>query len=310
MRLARIGGSDHGQAGTSKGAVLVKPGFLQNDDVIAWLGGVEPYWTYLDFESYGRLRRRPGEDGRALNLAADLTVAEAGAMPIVAALLHLLRMAERRPVALTASGCLSRAAVVELAEIVDGPAFDLSLIRSVTKVLNEADVWPAELLRIIAIEMRLLRRAGKTLVPTAKGRTLLGTFGAGDLAARLFEIVFWRTNLGRWDACPVPSWPQGDIGIIVWVLSHVAADWQTPERLARLATIPVIGVLEAKPDVAGLALELRILRMLALFGLLDAEIEPGSPERFLAKRRYRKTPLFDRFFSFDVTLEPIDGARH
>ena len=194
---------------------MVKPGFLQNDSVITWLGGVEPYWTYLDFDSYCRLRRNPDEDDRALRLASDLTETEAASSPIVAALLHLVRMAEARPVSLTSSGCLSRAAVVELAKIVDGPAFDLSLIRSVTKVLNEQDVWPAELLRVIAVDMRLLRRAGKTLVPTAKARKILGTGGAGDLAARLFEIVFWRINLGRWDGCPVPSWPQGDIGIIV-----------------------------------------------------------------------------------------------
>lgn len=289
---------------------MVKPGFLQNDSIITWLGGAEPYWTYLDFDSYCRLRRNPDEGDRALRLTSDLTETEAASSPIVAALLHLLRMAEARPVSLTSSGCLSRAAVVELAEFVDGPAFDLSLIRSVTKVLNEQDVWPAELLRVIAVEMRLLRRAGKTLVPTAKARKLLGTGGAGDLAARLFEIVFWRINLGRWDGCPVPSWPQGDMGIIVWALSHVASDWETPDRLARLTTVPVIGVLEAERDFSGLALELRILRMLALFGLLDAEPAPQSPVRFPARRRYRKTPFFDRFLSFDVTLEPIECARH
>lgn len=289
---------------------MVKPGFLDNDSVIRWLGGVEPYWTYLDFQSYCRLRRSPDQDDRALRLTSNLTATEAGSVPIVAALLHLLHMAEAQPVSLTSRGCLPRAAVVELAAIADGPAFDLSLIRSVTKVLNEQDVWPAELLRVIALDMRLLRRAGKALVPTAKARKLLGTGGAGDLAARLFEIVFWRINLGRWDGCPVPSWPQSDIGIIVWALSHVASVWETPDRLARLATVPVIVVLEAERDFSGLALELRILRMLALFGLLDAEPTPQSPERFLARRRYRKTPFFDRFLSFDVTLEPIEGARH
>ncbi len=158
--------------------------------------------------------------------------------------------------------------------------------------------------------MPLLRRAGKTLVPTAKARKILGTGGAGGLAARVFEILFWRVNLGRWDGCPVPSWPQGDIGVIVWVLSHLALDWETPGRLARLTTVPVTGVLEAELDSSSLVLELRILRMLALFGLLDAEPSPQSPERFLARRRYRKMPHFDRFLSFDVTLEPIDGAPH
>ena len=156
----------------------------------------------------------------------------------------------------------------------------------------------------------MLRRAGKTLVPTAKGKTVLATGGAGGLMARLFETVFWRINLGRWDGCPVPSWPRGDIDIIIWSLSHIATVWETPDRLARLATVPVNGVLEAERDFSGLALELRILRMLALFGLLDADHEPRTADRFLCSRRYRKTPLFDRFFAFDVTLEAIEGARH
>lgn len=287
---------------------MVNPGFLKNDDVIAWLGGVEPYWTYLDFDSYCRLRRRPDEDGRALTLSVDMTETDLSVSPMMAAMLHLLRRTEAQPIKLTGAGCLPRTVVVELAEIVDGAAFDLSLIRSVSKVLNEQDVWPAELLRAVAIEMRLLRRVGKTLVPTAKGKKVLSTC-AGDLMARLFELVFWRINLGRWDGCPVPSWPQGDIGIIVWCMSHVAKDWETPDRLARLATVPVIGVLEARPDFSGLALELRILRMLALFGLLDTDRDTTIGTRFDG-RRYRKTALFDRFFAFDVTLEPIEGPRH
>jgi hypothetical protein len=287
---------------------MVNPGFLKNDDVIAWLGGVEPYWTYLDFDSYCRLRRRPNEDGRALQLAVDMVDTELSVSPIMAGMLHLLRKTEAQPIKLTGAGCLPRTVVVELAEIVDGAAFNLSLIRSVSRVLNEQDVWPAELLRVVAIEMRLLRRVGKTLVPTAKGKKVLST-GTGDLMARLFELVFWRINLGRWDGCPVPSWPQGDIGIIVWCMSHVAKKWETPDRLARLATVPVIGVLEARQDFSGLALELRILRMLALFGLLDTDREAMTGSRF-DDRRYRKTALIDRFVAFDVTLKPIKGPRH
>ena len=128
--------------------------------------------------------------------------------------------------------------------------------------------------------------------------------------ALLFEVVFWRINLARWDGYPVPTWPQFDISVIVWSLSHVATTWETPARLVRLATVPVIGVLEAKKDFAGPALALRILRMLALFGLLDAEQESNPANRFLPSRRYRKTAVFDRFFSFDVVLEPIEGTQH
>jgi hypothetical protein len=289
---------------------MVKPGFLKNDSVITWLDGVEPAWSLLDYESYCRLRLRPDEGGGALLLKSDLSAKDVGASPIVTATLHMLQMASEKGVKLTESGKLSRSMVTEIADIVAGPAVGLALIRSVTKVLNESDIWPAELLRHVVLDLRLVRRKGNVLVPTAKGLKMLAANGSGELLARLFEVVFYRINLGRWDGYPVPSWPQSDIGIIAWSLSFAAADWETPRQLVRLATVPVIGILEAKHDFAGLALELRILRMLALFGLLDSDEEPDPVNRFRPIRRYRTTALYKRFLAFDVTLEPLDGTRH
>lgn len=191
-------------------------------------------------------------------------------------MLALLRIAgENSGAKLTTGGVLTCAIIAPIAEICDGHGYDLALIRSVTKVLNEADVWPAELLRHIAAELRLVRRVERSLVLTTNGRTVLEVGGSGDLMARLFETVFWRINLGHWDGYPVPTWPQSDIGIIAWSLGHTAAAWETPARLARFSTIPVIGVLEARNDFAGHALELRILRLFALFGLLEARKARG-----------------------------------
>ena len=45
---------------------------------------------------------------------------------------------------------------------------------------------------VIAVELRLLRRVGRTRVLTAKGKKVLVTGGAGDLMAQLREMVFWR----------------------------------------------------------------------------------------------------------------------
>ena len=275
---------------------MVKPGFLKNDNVVEWLGGIEPMWSHLEFKSYCRLQRRPGEEDPAIQLATDLTEAETQLSPLVSALLALLRMAGQKGGAkLTTGGGLARAFITPIAEICDGPGYDLALIRSVTKVLNEADVWPAELLRHVAIEMRLVRRAGRSLTLTAKGRAALEAGGRGGLMAQLFETVFWRINLGHWDGYPVPTWPQSYIGIIAWSLAHAASTWDTPARLARYSTIPVIGVLEAKDDFAGHAFELRILRILAIFGLLDARKDGNSPDQFVSGRHYRKTQLYDRF---------------
>lgn len=291
---------------------MVKPGFLKNDNVVEWLGGIEPMWSHLDFESYCRLQRQPGEEDRAIQLATDLTEAETQSSPLVSALLALLRMAgEKGGAKLTPGGGLARSVITPIAKVCNGAGYDLAPIRSVTKILNEADVWPAELLRHVAIELRLVRRVGRSLTLTAKGRAALAAEGCGGLMANLFETVFWRINLGHWDGYPVPTWPQSSIGIIAWSLAHAASTWDTPAHLVRYSTIPVIGVLEAKDDFAGHAFELRILRILAIFGLLDARNYGNSPNHLVSARHYRKTPLYDRFFSFVVTLEPIEGgARH
>ena len=198
---------------------MVKPSFLQNDEVIDWLGGIEPMWTNLELDSYCRLQRQPDEDDRAMHLATDLGESEGEASPIAIALLALLQMAgEKGGAKLTMGGSLSRAVITPITEICDGPAYDLALVRSVTKVLNEADVWPAELLRHVGTEVGFLRRVGQSLVLTRKGRSVASAGAGSDLVARLFSSVFWRINLGHWDGYPVPTWPQSDIGVIAWSL--------------------------------------------------------------------------------------------
>ena len=88
---------------------MVKPGFLRNDNVVEWLGGIEPMWSHLEFESYCRLQRRPGEEDPAMQLATDLTEAETQLSPLVSALLALLRMAGQKGGAkLTTGGGLAR----------------------------------------------------------------------------------------------------------------------------------------------------------------------------------------------------------
>ena len=55
---------------------MVAPGFLKNPEVTHWLGGVEPAWTLLTFESMNALRQEPSNENRALTLANDLTGVE------------------------------------------------------------------------------------------------------------------------------------------------------------------------------------------------------------------------------------------
>src|ERR1019366_1425894 len=92
------------------------------------------------------------------------------------------------------------------------------------------------------------------------------------------------------------SWPQSDMGVVLWSLSTAASDWGTPEKLSRLCTIPNHAVLENTDwDRGAIAFEARILQPLVWFGLLDrrTESDPGPvlSETYL----YRKSQIFDRF---------------
>jgi hypothetical protein len=84
-------------------------------------------------------------------------------------------------------------------------------------------------------------------------------------------------------------------------ISVAAADWQAPEKLTRLCTIPVNEILQARWDTGSLVMEARILRPLLWFGLLDHRSEKAPGARFAERHFYRKAPLFDRFFSSSMS---------
>jgi hypothetical protein len=129
------------------------------------------------------------------------------------------------------------------------------------------------------------------------------------LQALLFHVALWHINLAYFDRRPLDSWPQSDVGVVLWSLSASANDWLPRETLTRLCTIPVIGVLEATWDFGSSAMEARILRPLVWFGLLESQSQQESATELVDPRLYRKALLFDRFVKFDVEIEGSD-TRH
>lgn len=281
-------------------------------EVIEWLGGIEPVWACLEFDSFCRLQLPPGEPEAAISLARDLTPSELSAAPVVrSALLMLEAAGAPGGLKLTASGNLSRAAIVKLAPACDWPGFGLRHVMARNKQLNESEVFPLRYLRLLLISLRLLRKKGAALVLTAKGEAALAARGAGDLLARMFEETFWRFDLGAFDGCPFQDWPQSEASLTLWCLAAGANMWERPEKLARLATTPAVEVVHFERDIAGLTMELRILRFLTIFGVLEAQTEPRGPGPFWEERwRYRRAPFCDRFLSFDVEVEPPAGSMH
>jgi hypothetical protein len=289
---------------------MVAPGMLQNPSVRTWLGGIEPAWTLLDQASFDALQRPPHPIRGPIRLTYDLPVEDIQRSAVARNTLILLRAAAEGPgLKLTATGNLSRGVVAEMCDLFTWPGFDKTEAFRLHKVINEPDFLPLFFVRHVAEAGKLVRRDKGHLKVTPAGRKLLKEPHQKALQAVLFHLALWRLDLGYLDRGLHHGWPQHDIGIVLWSLSIAANDWQPPERLTRMCTIPINGVLESTWDTGSHAMEATVLRPLRWFGLLDYRRD-DIPERRLEKRHfYRKTPLFDRFLSFDVKLEAA-GPRH
>ena len=288
---------------------MVAPGMLANPEVRLWLNGVEPAWTMLDFHSFNALQDEPSSSNHAIRLEPNLAETELSGSAVAAnALLLLRRAAETGGLKLTATGNLSRAVVEDMCGIIEWPGYDKDELWYY-KVINEPDFLPLHFIRLLIQTAKLVRTHRRKLVPTPLGRRLLAAERHGPLQAVLFHVAFWRLNLGYFDRYPIDSWPQNEIGVVLWSLSASAHDWLPRETLTRLCASPVIGVLESTWDFGSSAMEARILRPLLWFGLLESRTEARSPTEMVYRRLYRKAPLFDRFVKFDVRIEKPE-VRH
>jgi hypothetical protein len=289
---------------------MVAPGFLENPEVRRWLNGVEPAWTMLEFNSLNALRHEPSAGNHAIRLEPDLADAEICGSAVTAnALILLRRAAETGGLKLTATGNLSRAVVEEMFGIIQAPDYDKAELLRFQKVINEPDLLPLHFVRILTQAARLTRTHRGKLLPTPLGRRMLAAEQLGPLQALLFHVALWHMNLAYFDGYPLDSWPQSEVGVILWSLSASAHDWLPRETLTRLCATPVIGVLESQWDFGSSAMEARILRPLVWFGLLESRTEPRSAIELVDPRLYRKAPLFDRFVKLDVQIEGRD-TRH
>jgi hypothetical protein len=289
---------------------MASPEFLENFEVRRWLGGIEPAWTMLQFDSFNALQEEPSAGNHAIRLEPNLTSAEISGSAVMAnALILLRRAAETGGLKLTATGNLSRAVVEEMFGVIQAPNYDKAELLRFQKVINEPDLLPLHFIRVLAQATKLLRTHRGRLVPTRLGKRMLALEHHGPFQAVLFHVAFWHLNLAYFDRYALDSWPLTQFGVILWSLSASAHDWLPRETLTRLCASPVIGVLESQWDFGSSAMEARILRPLVWFGLLESRTEPRSPTEVVDRRLYRKAPLFDRFVRFDVQIEG-SGIRH
>ena len=288
---------------------MVAEDFLQDPQIRGWLDGVEPAWTLLTFESLRALRREPSAVQTAIRIAHDLSVGETAASPVARNTLILLRQAiERGGLPLTATGNLSRAVVAEMCKLIEWPNYDQADAFRFNKVINEPDFLPLYVVRQLAQAATLVRAQRGKLAATPLGKSMLSE--QGSLLAILFHLAFWHMDLGYFGRGLLGSWPQADVGVVLWSLSICANDWQTTEKLTRLCTIPEPAMFSETWDRTPYAMEAKILRPLLWFGLLEHRSEKIPSGRFGEHHFYRKAELFERLLAFDVQVGLSEGARH
>ena len=283
----------------------------ENGRMLDWLGGLEPAWTLLGEESLNALMEEPSADNRTLRLAADLSEDELALSPVIRNASILLReIIGNDGLKLTATGNLSRAAVAAMGAAMTWPGHDPAEARRHSKVLNEPDVRELHFLRTLAETAGLVEQDRGKLRAAQQGRELAGSQGRA-LQAILFHLTFWHMNLAWFGRGMFDRWPQEQIGLVLWSLSVAADEWQAPETLVRLCTIPCDTVLEPEWDAGALILEARILRPLYWFGLVEHRGEDeGTGGETSMSHAWRKSALFDRFLSFEVRVEGAGAAWH
>ena len=290
---------------------MVAPGMLQNPSVRKWLGGIVPAWTLLDPKSFAALRLPPIPPTGAIRLAADFSPDELGQSAVARNALVLLHSASTGSgLKLTTTGNLSRSVVAEMCDLFTWPGFDKAEAFQFHKVINEPDFLPLYFVHHLVETAGLVRQRKGYLKVTPVGRQVLEDPARQALQALLFHLALWAVDLGYFGLGLHGDWPQQDIGVLLWSLSTAANDWESPQRLTRMCTIPIDSVLETEWDSGTMAMEARILRPLWWFGLLEHRQDEIPGRRFAASHFYRKTPLFDRFLSFNVKFELTTAHRH
>lgn len=290
---------------------MVTASFLQDPQVQQWLDGVEPAWTLLAFDSLQALQHEPSAVQTAIRIANDLTADEISRSAVARNTLILLRQAlDRGGLPLTSTGNLSRAVVAEMCQLIDWPHYNQADAFGFSKVINEPDFLPLHIVRLLAQAATLMRPRSGKLIATRLGKLMVGQTRNGSLPAVLFHLAFWHMDLGYFGRGWVDSWPQADIGIVLWSLSIAASDWQTAEKLTRLCTIPEPAMLSATWDRSAYAMEARILRPLLWFGLLEHRSEKTPDSGYPSRHYYRKAALFDRLLAFHVEMDFAESPCH
>jgi len=213
-------------------------------------------------------------------------------------------MDENRGAPLTATGNLNRAYVAQMIEKMDWPHRHMEryLKHGVFKVVGEGDVWPLEFVHGVCEYGKLIGKRRNRAYVSTKGRELCDDAKAGRLYRRIFLTLFRNFDLDFLSMYRETPLVQDSMAVILWRLQLVAREWVTAEQLPKEVFLNCVReqvqAVSPWPAVESDVLRHEVLEPLVWFGLLECD-QPLDPWLHQAEPKYRKTPLFDRFLTFN-----------
>jgi hypothetical protein len=171
--------------------------------------------------------------------------------------------------------------------------------------MNEQEVWPLHVLRLLLEMAGLVRRRKGVFRLTKEGARLRADEQASELYARLFLAHFRRLNLAYLDRSSAEAASlQTTIAYSLFRFAKAGRAWRTPRELVERLLLPQVK--QEIPagefiDMQAHVVEARILQPLASFGLAEQK-RPAKRHASLSGEpdRYRKTSLYDRFLEFRI----------
>lgn len=168
------------------------------------------------------------------------------------------------------------------------------------KVINEPDVMPLHVVRIVCEEAKLIQYRKKKFLVSSRGKELLPDEKAGQLYYELFNSYFKKFNMGYVDRLPAFDCVQNTIVYSFYRLSRIADEFFDMEELFYEIFLPAVRseIRKKLPPVLEVKwlIQSRIVGPLTDFGLLECRYKVEGYREIGA---VRKTELFDRFMRWE-----------
>jgi hypothetical protein len=296
MRSVEQSGFDPHSASASLAHLIDK----QNRRPLLELGGLSPHQAFL-LHTCGWWA-----DPFPIQLDENLSSEQVGETTFlhnVRAFLQAVDQFEVIPT--TAKGNLRRAFVEQMLDLLTLPPGHLEMLRQVCKVINESDVWPLHIVRVLCQVGGLVRKHRKRFVVTRKGRELLREERIGALYHHLFDTMFRQFNLAYLTRVDQVPGIQETFPYELYCIAQLPLEQAHEiEDLVPVVFRPVvreeISAYTSRSDAPQSLLKDLLLHPLEGLGLVEIVAGKRNPPSVDLMNHVRRLPLFDAFIRFEL----------